>query len=51
MTDKELSDKLKQKAISLGICEKGLNEWGNLDKYELCEMYIRYIDFCLQTPS
>lgn len=47
MTDKELSDKLKQKAISLEACEKGLNEWGNLDKYELCEMYIRYIDFCL----
>lgn len=47
MTDKELSDKLKQKAISLGACEKGLNEWGNLDKYELGEMYIRYIDFCL----
>lgn len=47
MTDKELSDKLKQKAISLRACEKGLNEWGNLDKYELCEMYIRYIDFCL----
>lgn len=47
MNDKELSEKLKSQAINLGACEKGLSEWGNLDKYELCEMYIRYIDFCL----
>lgn len=47
MTDKELSDKLKLKAISLGLCEEWTNGWGNPDKYELCEKYIRGIDFCL----
>lgn len=47
MNDKELSDKLKQKAISLGACEKRINEWGEPDKYDLCEKYIQNIDFCL----
>lgn len=47
MTDKELSDKLKQKAISLRACEKRINEWGEPDKYDLCEKYIQNIDFCL----
>lgn len=47
MTDKELSDKLKLKAISLGLCKEWTNGWGNPDKYELCEKYIRGIDFCL----
>ena len=47
MNDKELSDKLKQKAISLGLCKEWTNGWGNPDKYELCEKYIRGIDFCL----
>lgn len=47
MNDKELSDKLKSQAISLGACEKGINEWGEPDKYELAEKYIKNIEFCL----
>lgn len=47
MNDKELSEKLKQKAISLGLCKEWTNGWGEPDKYELCEKYIRGIDFCL----
>ena len=47
MNDKELSEKLKSQAINLGLCKEWTNEWGEPDEYELCEKYIRGIDFCL----
>lgn len=47
MTDRELSDKLKSQAISLGLCKDWTNNWGNPDKNQLCEKYVKGIDFCL----
>lgn len=38
---------MKSQAINLGLCKEWTNEWGEPDKYELCEKYIRGIDFCL----
>ena len=47
MNDKELSEKLKSQAINLRLCKEWTNEWGEPDKYVLCEKYIRGIDFCM----
>lgn len=43
-----ISQELKSKAISLGLCEKWTKEWENEDLDSLCEKYIRGIDFCIE---
>lgn len=43
-----LSNKLKKQAVSLGLCEKWTNGWGNPSKDELVEKYIKGIDFCIE---
>lgn len=42
-----LNTELKRKAVSLGLCAQWTGEWTEKDKDELCEMYIRGLDFCI----
>lgn len=42
-----VSNELKEKAISLGLCEEWTNEWNEEDKDTLCEKYVKGIDFCI----
>lgn len=44
----ELQEQLKQEAINLGACEKGIASWGDPDLGELCRKYFEYQDFCIQ---
>ena len=44
----KLEEELKEKAISLGLCEQWTKEWTNPDKDELVDKYVRGIDFCIQ---
>ncbi len=43
-----LSNDLKKEAIGLGLCEQWTAEWGNPDKDELVDKYVRGIDFCIE---
>jgi len=43
----DISNELKEKAISLGLCEEWTNEWDEEDKDTLCEKYVKGIDFCI----
>lgn len=43
----DISNELKEKAISLGLCEEWTNEWDKEDKDTLCEKYVKGIDFCI----
>lgn len=43
-----ISEQLKNKAISLGLCKQWTSEWGEPDNDELCEKYVRGIDFCIK---
>lgn len=43
----DISNELKEKAISLGLCEEWTNEWNEEDKDTLCEKYVKGIDFCI----
>lgn len=45
---KSVSDRLKAEAIKLGLCNQWQSEWGNPTKDELCEKYIRGLDFCIK---
>lgn len=47
MNNRELSEDLKQRAINLGLCSEWQKEWTTEDKDELCDMYVRGIDFCI----
>lgn len=42
------SERLKAEAISLGLCEQWQSEWGSPSKDELCEKYIKGLDFCIK---
>ena len=44
----KISEELKEKAISLGLCEQWTNEWQKEDKDSLCEKYVKGIDFCIE---
>ena len=48
-----LSETLKKQAVSLGLCKKWTEEWGDCDQQELIDKYIKGIDFCIenQYPS
>lgn len=43
-----LNTELKNRAVSLGLCAMWTKEWTEKDKDELCEMYKRGIDFCIE---
>ncbi len=45
---KNVSDSLKAEAIKLGLCDQWQAEWGNPTKDDLCEKYIRGLDFCIE---
>ena len=44
----ELQEKLKQEAIDLGACERGIESWGEPNLRDLCEKYFKYQDFCIE---
>ena len=44
----DLSNDLKKEAIGLGLCEQWTSEWGNPNKDELVDKYVRGIDFCIE---
>lgn len=41
------SDRLKKEAVALGLCQQWQSEWDHPTDDELCEMYIRGLDFCI----
>ena len=43
-----VSEELKERAISLGLCKQWTSEWNNEDKDSLCEKYVKGIDFCIE---
>lgn len=43
------SDYLKGQAVALGLCREWTNAWGDgLSDEELCERFLRGIDFCIK---
>ena len=48
-----LSETLKQQAVSLGLCQQWQKAWGECDQQELINKYKKGIDFCIehQYPS
>jgi hypothetical protein len=42
-----VSEELKERAISLGLCKEWTGEWQKEDLDSLCEKYARGIDFCI----
>jgi len=45
----EVNNELKDKAISLGLCQQWTSEWSDDEtKDTLCEKYMRGIDFCIE---
>lgn len=45
---KNLSDKMKNEAVSLGLCAQWTAEWkNNSTKDEMVEKFVRGIDFCI----
>lgn len=42
------SQRLKDEAVKLGLCQQWQSEWGNPTDDELCEMYVRGLDFCIR---
>lgn len=44
-----LSETLKQQAVSLGLCHKWTEAWAdNSDQQELIDKFVKGIDFCLE---
>lgn len=43
-----VSQELKQRAVQIGLCTQWTEEWGEPDKHELCEKYVKGIDFCIE---
>ena len=43
----KVSNKLRARAIKLGLCSDWQKDWVNKSKDELCEMFVRGIDFCI----
>lgn len=44
----DLQEELKQMAIENGLCEQWQREWGTPTLKELCEKYIKGLDFCIK---
>lgn len=43
-----ISEELKNKAVSLGLCPEWTKGWGKPDKDELCDKYVRGVDFAIE---
>ncbi len=43
-----IQEDLKQQAIEYGLCEQWQREWGNPTIADLCDKFIRGIDFCIK---
>lgn len=43
-----VSEELKNKAISLGLCQQWQSEWGSLTKDQLVELYLRGIHWSME---
>lgn len=43
-----ISEVLKDRAISLGLCSEWTEKWGTPEKEELIKKYIKGIDFCIE---
>lgn len=43
-----ISAELKDMAVQMDLCQEWTERWGDPDKDELLEMYIRGIDFCIE---
>lgn len=49
MKERKLSDRMKQEAVSLGLCAQWTAEWENgTSKDEMVEKFVRGLDFCIQ---
>ena len=44
----DISSYLKKKAIDMGLCKEWSDNWGNPDKQELIDKYLKGIDFCIK---
>lgn len=42
-----VSEELKDKAVSLGLCDEWTDGWGNPTKGELVDKYLGGLDFCI----
>ncbi len=47
MREKKLSEKMKNEAVGLGLCQQWTDEWGVATKYEMAEKFIDGLDFCI----
>ena len=46
---KNLSDKMKEEAVSLGLCAQWTAEWkDNSSKDEMVDKFVTGIDFCIK---
>lgn len=43
-----ISEELKQQAIECGLCKQWQAEWGTPTTKDLCDKFIRGIDFCIK---
>ncbi len=43
-----IQEELKQQAVDLGLCKQWQQEWGEPTISELCDKYIRGLDFCIK---
>lgn len=43
-----IQEELKQQAIEYGLCEQWQQEWGDPTTADLCDKYIRGLDFCIK---
>lgn len=41
-------DNLKEEAIALGACAKGIDSWGEPNLTDLCEKFFKFQDFCIE---
>ena len=48
MKKNKVSIELKKRATGLGLCDNWIEEWGNPGLDDLCEMYVKGIDFCIE---
>ncbi len=43
-----ISDELREMAVQNGLCTQWQNSWGQPSDDELCQMYLRSLDFCIE---
>lgn len=47
MEEKDLSARMRDEAIDLGLCKQWTEEWGYAGKHAMCEKFINGLDFCI----